>query len=194
MTEFHRAVAAFSPHKLIIRAREPTAGFPDIMGLTAAPQGEIWVDLTRLDEIESVIEEEGLALSLEPRPIVDRAEPICPHCEAELDAENERERCPTCGGAFAWIEIDQPQLSHHETNCRTCGYDLRGLPGTVCPECGTKHEPSADAIVRAASGDANDPPAPIDLDARIRRNTITAALIVAATALVLLIHLLQSND
>ena len=27
-------------------------------------------------------------------------------------------------------------LLHSRQHCRKCGYDLRGLPGNICPECG----------------------------------------------------------
>jgi RNA polymerase subunit RPABC4/transcription elongation factor Spt4 len=29
-----------------------------------------------------------------------------------------------------------------QTNCHTCGYPLCGLPSSVCPECGTRFDPT----------------------------------------------------
>ncbi len=48
--------------------------------------------------------------------------------------------------------------------CPQCLYDVRGLPGVICPECGGPL-PSPDAALRAAPGDIPIPipsPAPTD--------------------------------
>lgn len=44
----------------------------------------------------------------------------------------------TVGSTWAWairMRINWPR----ETACDTCGYDLRGLRDSVCPECGSEH-------------------------------------------------------
>ncbi len=52
----------------------------------------------------------------------------------------------------------------HADLCRKCGYDLRGSPGPICPECGTERSRQADtkqapvrlrsAAARNADGDS----------------------------------------
>lgn len=46
-------------------------------------------------------------------PIVDRSEPICPHCDGSLDGV-EAEECPTCHGAFVWVDVGAESDDHFE--------------------------------------------------------------------------------
>ncbi|MEZ6235449.1 MAG: hypothetical protein R3B68_14780 [Phycisphaerales bacterium] len=40
-------------------------------------------------------------------------------------------------GAAEWIREGIRALRRRPWQCQSCGYDLRGLPSGVCPECGT---------------------------------------------------------
>ena len=40
--------------------------------------------------------------------------------------------------AGLWLRRFDTFCSEHVDTCRSCGYELRGLPSTVCPECGSE--------------------------------------------------------
>ncbi len=50
----------------------------------------------------------------------------------------------TFGVAFVWLIPRYKKPSVHRL-CRSCGYDLRGSSGTVCPECGNPLEADPEA-------------------------------------------------
>ena len=84
------------------------------------------------------------------RPIVDRGEPVCPRCSAELDV-NGPELCPACGSPFRWVEIDVPDIDPTGKHCRYCYYDLTGNTSRCCPECGETIECDPCDLVEAAT-------------------------------------------
>jgi hypothetical protein len=40
--------------------------------------------------------------------------------------------------------VARPRRQHRPGRCGTCGYDLTGLKGGVCPECGCAHDEGTD--------------------------------------------------
>ncbi len=65
-------------------------------------------------------------------PVRDAAERVkfeCPRCMKMQALPLGRSACPDCGLVIQ-IEIE-------ESPCVKCGYNLRGLPKNICPECGT---------------------------------------------------------
>ena len=102
-----RARAALEHDGLLIKFIDPggqlgTMG--TLYGLLPGP-GWLLVDQTRLDDVESILDELGIVSTLGSRPIVDRAEPSCPSCHHALDPQGP-ESCPACGAAFTWVSID----------------------------------------------------------------------------------------
>jgi len=86
--------------------------------------------------------------AMRPLPIVDRSEPICPKCSAELDL-NGTEQCSRCGTEFQWVEIEEPVIDPTGRACHKCGYELTGnLAAGRCPECGAALP--ADVLANAA--------------------------------------------
>jgi hypothetical protein len=51
------------------------------------------------------------------------------------------------------IYLDKAAKKERLPMCLHCGYNLEGLPGKVCPECGKRIHGSQSLV-----GDSNDPP------------------------------------
>lgn len=78
----------------------------------------------------------------------------CPRCHYPLRGLPQH-RCPECGLDIdvaelvrTWTRLRPPRLTGRETPlrdwglvCSGCRYPLRGLPSTVCPECGRDNDP-----------------------------------------------------
>lgn len=75
---------------------------PAESGGTQVP-GWISIERTDLDRAEEILDELGIPHAINTRPIVDRAEPICPKCDTTLDLDGP-EQCPRCRVEFHWVE------------------------------------------------------------------------------------------
>jgi hypothetical protein len=71
----------------------------------------------------------------------------CPACEAEMEYAGRI--CKSCGHDLSSLRLNKVpkdlaarmkgQLNvPAQTTCKGCGYDMRGAPSDVCPECGKK--------------------------------------------------------
>jgi predicted amidophosphoribosyltransferase len=148
--EFERAATLLHQYDLLVSVRHPNAGpawagVDSVVGL----QGIIWIRADQQELVRAALGEAAIDIA-GSAPLVDRAEPVCPHCGAELDPAGEA-RCPSCGGAIEWVEIEEPDVTHISRNCRVCGYELRGLTSERCPECGAEIPVDLDALVKAAT-------------------------------------------
>jgi hypothetical protein len=103
--QFHRARAALESEGLLSRFMDPS-GSAEFATSGRHHPGWLWVDETRLDEAEQVLDDLGIPNSINARPIVDRSDPACPQCEATLDTSGP-EQCPHCGSVFTWVEIGE---------------------------------------------------------------------------------------
>ena len=103
-SQFVRAVIALEDAGLLVSKRQPGGVLGSIGVITGL--GIVNVPWRELDHADEVLEAAGIHTSIGALPIVDRAEPTCPRCEAELDPEGP-ECCAACGGPFQWVEIDQ---------------------------------------------------------------------------------------
>jgi hypothetical protein len=50
------------------------------------------------------------------------------------------------GGHFYVLHVASFERGPSRLTCRKCGYDLRGSPSGVCPECGTRFKPSQHGV------------------------------------------------
>lgn len=152
-----RALAILQPRKLIVLGSDPDVEPGRRIGTGALLRpGTIWIRADRQEAVMALLEEAGIVPDAGV-PIVDRREPVCPHCAADLDPEKD-EACPQCGGAIEWVEIPEPDITHVNRNCRVCGYELRGLAAERCPECGAAIPVDLDALVKAATNAADSGP------------------------------------
>lgn len=103
--QYHRARAALEQMGLLTQFMDPS-GNAQLATSGRQHAGWLWVDQTRLDEAEEVLDNLGISNSINSRPIVDRREPACPECNGDLDP-NGPEDCPNCGLEFMWVEIDE---------------------------------------------------------------------------------------
>jgi hypothetical protein len=126
----------------------------------AVGPGRIWIDAVRRDEARALLEAAGIPVLDESRPIVARAEQVCPHCGEALDPDGP-ERCGVCSGEFHWVEIDEPPVDPTGLLCHGCGYDLTGNESDRCPECGAALV-DLDALVQDATGQAPLGPGPAE--------------------------------
>ncbi|MCI0363272.1 MAG: hypothetical protein L0219_05275 [Phycisphaerales bacterium] len=123
----------------------------------------------------------------EPKlPIVDRAEPICPKCSAALDQAGP-EVCLQCGASFLWVEINQPPLDTTGMHCRECDYDLTGIKGECCPECGHP-------VIREISAIEKDETARVPRDEGVMHPSSVAIIALAAGLLVMAVVLALASE
>lgn len=149
--EFHKARAALDNAGILISSINPGGAIGPI-GLVhgfSNINGWLQIDASQAKRAEAILDELGIPNSLNARPIVDRSEPACPACAAELDPAGP-EVCPNCERAFWWVDIDEPPLDPTGRACRNCGYDLTGNQMHRCPECGAPILHDADTLVEAA--------------------------------------------
>jgi predicted Zn-ribbon and HTH transcriptional regulator len=154
--DFHHARAALEVEGLVIRAIQP-GGSLGTLGITyGGPRtGWLCIDQNSLERVEEILDELGITANINTsRPIVDRSEPNCPKCNAELDLYG-RAQCPECGTLFDWVEIDVPQIDPTHLFCRECGYELTGLTGERCPECNSEIA-DVDRVVAVATHDDSE--------------------------------------
>lgn len=154
---FHYAKAALEQENLVVRAIQPGG----VMGAVAIEYGSgtgwLWVDQNDLERAEELLDEMGITAHINTqRPIVDRSEPFCPKCNAELDVFG-RTRCSKCATDFDWVEIETPSDNPKHSACPSCGYDLTGLKSERCPEC-HREVADLDRLVEAATGEGRAEP------------------------------------
>lgn len=153
--EFHYAKAALEQENLIVRAQQPGGVFGAIAIEYGSGTGWLWVDQNDLERAEELLDELGITAHINThRPIVDRSEPNCPKCNAELDLYG-RPQCSKCGTHFDWVEIEAPAIDPTHLLCRECGYELTGLTSDRCPECSSEIA-DVDRIVAVATHDESE--------------------------------------
>lgn len=104
----HRLRALLDHHGLLLETSalgQSLAGLADVYGFKAPGMSRLWVEAARFEDIEALLETHGMSIASPGEPIVDRAEPVCPSCQADLDPQAEP-ICPSCGAAFQWVEIE----------------------------------------------------------------------------------------
>ena len=155
--QFHQARARLEHEGLLVRHVDP-GGPLGVLGIAEglpSRTGWLWVSALELDRVERCLDELGVVSSIGARPIVDRAEPVCPKCGSALDPDG-AETCPVCAAAFQWVEIDEPDVDNTGLICPACDYDLTGSDSERCPECGGAIPRNLDAMVSAATRAAKD--------------------------------------
>jgi rubrerythrin len=133
--QFHFARAALEKENLVSRFINPGGSMGINAEITGDRSGWLWVRSDAADRAEEIFDDLGIVTSLGARPIVDRAEPVCPKCEHKLDV-NGPETCPACNAEFDWIEVGSEPLDPTGHLCHSCGYELTGNTSGHCPECG----------------------------------------------------------
>lgn len=133
--QFHFARAALEKENLISRFINPGGAMGIIAELTSDRSGWLWIRADEADRAEEILDELGIITSLGAKPIVDRAEPLCPKCDRALDA-NGPEVCEHCGTLFQWVDIESEPFDPTGQVCVACGYELTGNVSGNCPECG----------------------------------------------------------
>lgn len=104
VAEYDLIKSAFDEEGVRYDGADPRSGVRGAMHLLAGMEGggHFYIhpedDATAL-EILDAIGYGGHA------PIVDRAEPICPHCGGSI-AGVQNEECPACHGAFVWVDVE----------------------------------------------------------------------------------------
>jgi hypothetical protein len=98
--DFLRARAALGQRDMVLGEVHAVNDF-----MLGQQPGAIWICSTRWPEARWALEAANISLRERGRPIVDRAEPICPRCGMALNPHGS-ETCPRCGNEFAWVEID----------------------------------------------------------------------------------------
>jgi rubrerythrin len=147
--QYHRARAALEREGLLTRFMDPS-GAEEIGASGLRHPGWLWVDQTKLDRVEEILDELGIPNSINSRPIVDRSEPTCPRCSGMLDSYGP-EQCPHCGALFTWVNISEPEVMPANVTCMSCGYDLTGNVSATCPECGAVAAVPAERLVAMAT-------------------------------------------
>lgn len=158
---FNRALRELGAEGLLLDSKHPNsgpAGLGALVGASVDPIGYLWIDVVRHEEAAAALERAGVAPEGTGVPLVDRAEPICPRCDAPL-APHGPERCPACDARFTWVAIDEPEAMRLH-RCRSCGHDLGPQPPTHCPECGADVPLDLDALADQATAEAPEPQPP----------------------------------
>jgi hypothetical protein len=102
---FRAAVHALEHERIDARVFDPRVGAINLPGFMGGQgvRGEILINAVEADRAVCALENAGIHV---PVPIVDRAEPACPACEARVDPEGPAQ-CPDCGTVFQWIETEE---------------------------------------------------------------------------------------
>lgn len=128
----HRLRALLDHHGFLLETSamgQSLAGLADVYGFRSPGMSRLWVEAARFDDIEALLESHGISIASPGRPIVDRAEPTCPFCQADLDADGEAV-CPSCGESFEWVEIgssEDEDASDDLTDTNDDGFRLVGI-------------------------------------------------------------------
>ena len=133
--QFHFAHAALEKENLISRFINPGGALGISAEISGDRSGWLWIRADEADRAEEILDELGIITSLGAKPIVDRAEPLCPKCDRALDA-NGPEVCEHCGTLFQWVDIESEPYDPTGHVCVACGYELTGNVSGNCPECG----------------------------------------------------------
>lgn len=142
---YHLARAALEHADLLVSfVNAGLAG--EIVYASTKSAGWLRVSSTNYDRAVDVLNDIGVRWIEEQRVFIDRLEPICPRCNADLTGVS-AEVCINCGVRLQWIDAPSTLNADDEIVCPRCFRDVKLVDGR-CPEC--------DAAVAEIDADTTD--------------------------------------